>query len=221
MMDMMSSTGMAGFTVLWTVHILSVVLSFVGVLFLIVWAIKTFPPMKLKTWGIGLAVIGAVVCLFTIAVRGGPWIGGGFGHKSGMMMQRGAMEDMMDEMEEHDEREASDDHGGMMDMMQMMMGSTGSPQMGRDSMMKGDHDAMEMSMDDMSMALEGKTGDEFDQAFIEGMIPHHQGAIEMAVMALESAKHEEIKAMARAIISAQQQEIDQMEQWLKAWGYND
>ena len=212
MMDMMNSTGMvSSFVFLWGLHVLSVIAFFVGVLFLILWAAKALAPSQMKTWGIGLVIAGTVVCLFTIAVRGGPWIGGGFGHTSGMMMQRGMMENMMDEMEEHDEREASDDHDGMMDMMQMMMG--------RNSMMKGDHDAMGMSMDDMSEMLEGKTGDAFDQAFIEGMIPHHQGAIDMAEMALESAKHEEIKAMARAIISAQQQEIEQMEQWLKAWGY--
>lgn len=46
-----------------------------------------------------------------------------------------------------------------------------------------------------------------------------QGAIEMARKALTSAKHEEIKQMARDIISAQQREIDQMNQWLRDWGY--
>lgn len=82
-------------------------------------------------------------------------------------------------------------------------------------------DAMSMSMDDMSAMLEGKTGDAFDKAFIEGMIPHHQGAIDMAKAAQQSAKHEEIKRMADAIISAQQREIDQMNQWMKDWGYTN
>lgn len=101
-----------------------------------------------------------------------------------------------------------------MPMMQMMNG-----------MMDGDasgmHDAMDMSMDDMSAMLDGKSGDAFDQAFIEGMIPHHQGAIDMAEMALQNAKHEEIKAMARAIIAAQQKEIDEMRQWYTSWGYTE
>jgi hypothetical protein len=79
---------------------------------------------------------------------------------------------------------------------------------------------MRMTMDDMVADLDGKTGDDFDRAFIEGMIPHHQGAIDMAEAALTSAKHEEIREMARAIIQAQQTEIDQMNAWGKAWGYD-
>lgn len=86
--------------------------------------------------------------------------------------------------------------------------------------MMDEDDAMGMSMHDMSTMLEGKTGDAFDAAFLEGMIPHHQGAIDMANAALTNAKHEEIKAMAKAIISAQQKEIDQMEGWQQSWGYN-
>lgn len=213
MMNMMNSTGMmTNYLLLWGLHVLSVIVFAVGVLLLIGWAVKTWQPAQVKTWGVGFLIAGTILCLISIAGRGGPWIGGGFGYKSGMMMQNGMMENMMDEMMEHDEREGSEDHDDMMGMMRMMMGR-GS--------MDGDHDAMRMSMDDMSAMLEGKTGDAFDQAFIEGMIPHHQGAIDMAREALKSAKHEEIKAMARAIISAQQQEINQMEQWLEAWGYTE
>ena len=80
-------------------------------------------------------------------------------------------------------------------------------------------DRMSMSMDDMAAILEGKTGDDFDAAFIAGMIPHHQGAIDMANAALKDAKHEEIKRMAKAIVTAQQKEIDQMKQWRSTWGY--
>ena len=93
-------------------------------------------------------------------------------------------------------------------------------------MMGGNHammtdDGMGMTMDDMVMMLNNKTGDDFDMAFLEGMIPHHQGAIDMAKMAQQSAKHQEIKTMANGIISAQQKEIDQMKQWMKAWGYEE
>ena len=47
------------------------------------------------------------------------------------------------------------------------------------NMSMGDHmnmssDPMAMSMADMGKMLEGKTGDALDQAFLEGMIPHHQ-----------------------------------------------
>lgn len=76
-----------------------------------------------------------------------------------------------------------------------------------------------MTMQDMVQMLEGKTGDEFDKAFIEGMIPHHQGAIDMARAAQKSAKHAEIKEMADDIIEAQQREIDMMKEWQREWGY--
>ncbi len=78
---------------------------------------------------------------------------------------------------------------------------------------------MGMSMQGMSMMLEGKTGDDFDRAFIQMMIPHHQGAIDMAEDALENAQHEEIKQLARDIIDSQQAEIEQMWQWQRDWGY--
>ncbi len=79
-----------------------------------------------------------------------------------------------------------------------------------DSMMHG-------QMDDMMTGLRGKTGDAFDQAFISEMIVHHEGAVDMAEAALMYAKHEEIKQMASAIISAQTAEIKQMQEWQKAW----
>jgi uncharacterized protein (DUF305 family) len=80
---------------------------------------------------------------------------------------------------------------------------------------------LSMSMDDMMEELEGKTGDDFDKAFIEMMIPHHEGAIEMALAAKQSAGHQEIKDMADDIISAQQNEIDMMKGWQREWGYQN
>ncbi|MES2471112.1 MAG: DUF305 domain-containing protein [Patescibacteria group bacterium] len=76
---------------------------------------------------------------------------------------------------------------------------------------------MEDTMSGMTSGLEGKTGDKFDKAFITGMIVHHEGAVAMAQSALQNAKHEEIKKMAQAIITAQTNEITQMKAWLKAW----
>lgn len=78
---------------------------------------------------------------------------------------------------------------------------------------------MGMSMNEMTATLVGKTGDEFDMAFIEAMIAHHQGAIEMAKLARESAKHKEIRNLAEEIIKAQTKEIEQMQMWQKTWGY--
>lgn len=76
-----------------------------------------------------------------------------------------------------------------------------------------------MTMDDMVGSLKGKSGDDFDKAFIAGMIEHHQGAIDMAKLAKENAKHDEIKKMADDIIAAQSKEIDMMQSWQSDWGY--
>lgn len=76
-----------------------------------------------------------------------------------------------------------------------------------------------MSMADMTAQLKNKTGDDFDKAFIDMMIKHHQGAIDMAQLVPERAKHQEIKTLGEAIISAQTKEINEMQQWQMDWGY--
>jgi len=80
------------------------------------------------------------------------------------------------------------------------------------------HDPMQMSMADMWAMLEWQTWDDLDKAFLEWMIPHHQWAIDMAEY-LVDAKHPELKQMWKEIITAQQAEIDQMNEWLVEWGY--
>lgn len=66
--------------------------------------------------------------------------------------------------------------------------------------------------------MAGMAGDApFDAAFIDGMIVHHQGAINMANQAQQEATRPEIKAMAEAIIATQQAEIEQMTAWRKNW----
>lgn len=84
------------------------------------------------------------------------------------------------------------------------------------------HDMNSMGgMSDMMQMLEGKTGDEFDKAFIQSMRPHHQSAIDMAKLAETQAKHDEIKQLAKEIIVAQNKEIDMMKQWERDWKYTD
>lgn len=58
---------------------------------------------------------------------------------------------------------------------------------------------------------------DFDKAFIDAMIPHHQSAIDAAEMALDNAEHPEIQELAQAIIDAQQREIDEMTAWREEW----
>ena len=55
-----------------------------------------------------------------------------------------------------------------------------------------------------------ENGQYSDERFIDAMIPHHQGAIEMAQVALENAEHSEILALAEEIVAAQESEIGQL-----------
>lgn len=69
-----------------------------------------------------------------------------------------------------------------------------------------------------SMAMDLRPADaDYDLRFIDGMIPHHQGAVEMAENASKKTKRPEIKKIAQDILTSQQPEIEQMQQWRKAW----
>lgn len=70
----------------------------------------------------------------------------------------------------------------------------------------------------MSMDL-GAADAEFDLRFINGMIPHHEGAVVMAQDALQKSQRPEMKELAQEIIKTQDAEINQMKQWRQAW-YN-
>lgn len=84
-----------------------------------------------------------------------------------------------------------------------------------------DMDSMNMSLDmaAMSGSLKGLKDDGFDKQFISEMITHHEGAVDMAKLALTNAKHQEIKSMAQDIIDAQTKEITQMKRWQTEWSY--
>jgi len=56
-----------------------------------------------------------------------------------------------------------------------------------------------------------------DQHFIVQMIPHHEGAIEMAKVALERSKRPEVISLANGIIEAQEKEIADMRSWYESW----
>ncbi len=57
-----------------------------------------------------------------------------------------------------------------------------------------------------------------DVDFIRGMIPHHQGAIDMAKAELEHGTDPEARKLAEGIIKAQEAEIAWMQEWLKKRG---
>ena len=68
----------------------------------------------------------------------------------------------------------------------------------------------------------GSPAGDFNQAdvtFIQGMIPHHQQAIDMSDLVLAKENiHPEVTTLAEQIKAAQQPEIDTMNRWLSAWG---
>lgn len=115
----------------------------------------------------------------------------------------------------------------MMQMMTMMEGQAGMQTQG--GMMQGMpmgaagmSDATKgymsaMSMMDAPMMAGVQAGDP-DVAFVRAMIPHHQGAIEMAKVVLQYGKDDKVKEWANQIIKAQETEIVAMQDWLKQHG---
>lgn len=57
----------------------------------------------------------------------------------------------------------------------------------------------------------------FDRAFIDAMVPHHQGAIAMARVELAKGAQPALRQMAKNIIAVQTKEIAQMRSWRKRW----
>ena len=70
-----------------------------------------------------------------------------------------------------------------------------------------------MLTDEEMQALSAAMGKEFDRLFLEGMIKHHEGAIDMAEMVVQST-NQEVSTLANAIITAQKEEIVRMKELL-------
>jgi len=75
-----------------------------------------------------------------------------------------------------------------------------------------DHSNMNMGSEGMMNASEMlmENGEYSDERFIDAMVPHHQGAISMAQVALENAEHLELLQLAENVISTQQAEIEEL-----------
>tara|TARA_B100000242_G_C43044630_1_gene487498 strand:- start:1477 stop:2130 length:654 start_codon:yes stop_codon:yes gene_type:complete len=109
---------------------------------------------------------------------------------------------------------------------ELMIMRTWQKEWGYKETMSGGHGShggagMDMGGDmvEMQNKLQGLTGEEYDKEFLKQMIVHHEQAVEMSKYAADNAKHQEVKDLASAVISAQTTEINQMKQWQKQWGY--
>ncbi len=91
----------------------------------------------------------------------------------------------------------------------------GSPRSAHDMDVPG----MAESMRGMDVGrLKTLAGAEFDRAFLDAMIPHHQGAVAMAIDALTRSRRPELRKLAQDIIDAQRAEVAMMERWRADWG---
>jgi uncharacterized protein (DUF305 family) len=69
-------------------------------------------------------------------------------------------------------------------------------------------DQASMNSEEAARQMVAPNGEYSDAAFVDSMVPHHEGAVEMAQVALENAEHEEIRTLAQDIVSAQRAEIE-------------
>jgi uncharacterized protein (DUF305 family) len=118
-------------------------------------------------------------------------------------------------------------HGGMMHQGMMHQGMMGRDMHGGTSshsaaQPKGDTGPSSLAFqgintkmhDAMSIVFSGNA----DVDFVKGMIPHHQGAIDMAKTVIAFGKDPALRKLAEEIIKAQESEIALMTEWLKKNG---
>ena len=74
--------------------------------------------------------------------------------------------------------------------------------------------AFEKANADMHAAMAIEFTGNADRDFVLSMIPHHEGAVAMAKIVIEHGKDPEIRALAEAVVKAQDAEIAQMKAWL-------
>ncbi|MCT7658923.1 DUF305 domain-containing protein [Mycobacterium deserti] len=78
------------------------------------------------------------------------------------------------------------------------------------------HGSMQGMVDDATMTkLQSLRGQEFDTLWLQSMIAHHEGAIEMAKAEVANGANEDAKRMAQTIADTQQAEIGQMKRMLE------
>lgn len=100
---------------------------------------------------------------------------------------------------------------------QPMAGMPGMAQPPRAAMVPLDHGATQEFNAEMTRMMSGMSAPysgDADRDFVTHMLPHHQGAVEMAETELKYGHDAKLKQLAARIISAQQREIAFMQAWL-------
>jgi len=104
--------------------------------------------------------------------------------------------------------------GGMMHQGGMMQGAAG--QTASEPTASDATQAYQQAMNRMHGPMaEAIKAEDADVAFVRGMIPHHQGAIDMAKVVQQYGKDEQTQKWAAEIIAAQEREIAEMTEWLE------
>ena len=102
-------------------------------------------------------------------------------------------------------------HAGMAGMSMSPAPTPGSPvaafQHGMDSVM--------VAMDEGMRRMDGASPADIDASFAAMMVPHHQGAVDMARLQLLYGKDPALRRLAQSIIAEQQVEIQRMNAWLR------
>jgi uncharacterized protein (DUF305 family) len=98
--------------------------------------------------------------------------------------------------------------GGSDDMQGMNHGDASGEKTG--DMAGMDHGSMDHGPGGMVSGMLEENGKYSDERFIDAMVPHHQGAVEMARVALRNAEHDEIIQLSENIVSTQQAEIKEL-----------
>jgi uncharacterized protein (DUF305 family) len=148
----------------------------------------------------------------------------GMGHgprESGMEQMLAGMQEMLRGMQQMMHRMSQMERmmHHRMEMMHGMDGREGAPpRAGRDHPQAGEAapstDAYRAAMAKMHEGMDIEYSGNADADFVEGMIPHHAGAVDMAKVELEYGHDPELRRLAQAIVEAQEREIETMQDWL-------
>ena len=77
-----------------------------------------------------------------------------------------------------------------------------------------------MASEQQMQQLNDSTGDEFDMLYLELMIEHHIGGVEMAEKQVRQGSNQKLIEMAESMVKIQEEEISLMREWQNEWSNN-